>query len=316
MSLARSSFLRTVGPTWTNWPAAGGTATAPPDPSPTSLHSVHNWCFHKAEPNKFWNSSVKTCWLTSRHRLNMELDLQSLFGLLWTAVLIGLDPVTLTPRIWAHIRGRYLVSKGRRHLFVTPCFQASITKVRHVTFRASRIRLVFISGSVEKGVQHCFTTSFHYHRLLPFYTQFYDVLSFQTDANVGTCSPNKEENQELTWIFASQNFISRRRKEQGPNPYQSTRYGCGTLKKVNEQSIDIWSACVSDCIWIQLESRHGFWSNIFLLFLNSVLWFRIYFFRIQIRGSVTLIYESGSERPIIKNYLRFQPDPDPTWTFF
>jgi hypothetical protein len=41
----------------------------------------------------------------------MELDLQSLFGLLCTAVLIGGDLATPqlppSPRIWAHIRGRY-----------------------------------------------------------------------------------------------------------------------------------------------------------------------------------------------------------------
>ncbi len=38
------------------------------------------------------------------HRLNMELDLQSLFRLLCTAVLIVWDPATtLHPRIWAHI---------------------------------------------------------------------------------------------------------------------------------------------------------------------------------------------------------------------
>jgi hypothetical protein len=47
-----------------------------------------------------------------RHRLNMELDLQSLFGFLCTAVLIGLDPATPPfPRIWAHIRGRYWSAK-------------------------------------------------------------------------------------------------------------------------------------------------------------------------------------------------------------
>ncbi len=38
----------------------------------------------------------------------MELDLQSLFGLLCTAVLIGRAPSTTLPlpHIWAHIRGR------------------------------------------------------------------------------------------------------------------------------------------------------------------------------------------------------------------
>ncbi len=39
-----------------------------------------------------------------KHRLNMELDLQSLFGLLCTAELIGRDPHP-PPRICAHIRG-------------------------------------------------------------------------------------------------------------------------------------------------------------------------------------------------------------------
>ncbi len=48
-----------------------------------------------------------------KHRLNMELDLQSLFGLLCTAVLIGWDPATPSPspRIWSHIRGRYWSAK-------------------------------------------------------------------------------------------------------------------------------------------------------------------------------------------------------------
>jgi hypothetical protein len=46
------------------------------------------------------------------HRLNVEFDLQILFGLLCTAVLIGWDPATpppLPPPLgpWAHIRGRY-----------------------------------------------------------------------------------------------------------------------------------------------------------------------------------------------------------------
>jgi hypothetical protein len=43
--------------------------------------------------------------------INMELDFQSLFGLLYTTVLIGRDPASRNPpppRIWAHIRGRYV----------------------------------------------------------------------------------------------------------------------------------------------------------------------------------------------------------------
>jgi hypothetical protein len=39
----------------------------------------------------------------------MELDLQSLFGLLCTAVLIGRD--TATPQLPPHLRGRYWSAK-------------------------------------------------------------------------------------------------------------------------------------------------------------------------------------------------------------
>jgi hypothetical protein len=38
----------------------------------------------------------------------MELDLQGLFGLLCTAETLQLPP---SPRIWAHIRGRYWPAK-------------------------------------------------------------------------------------------------------------------------------------------------------------------------------------------------------------
>ncbi len=48
----------------------------------------------------------------STSRLNMELNLQSLFGLLCTAVLLRWGPATPpSPRIWAHIRGRYWSAK-------------------------------------------------------------------------------------------------------------------------------------------------------------------------------------------------------------
>jgi hypothetical protein len=49
--------------------------------------------------------------LCLHHRLNMELDLQSLFGLLWTAVwthwLRPCNPPPPLSRIWAHMRRRY-----------------------------------------------------------------------------------------------------------------------------------------------------------------------------------------------------------------
>jgi hypothetical protein len=65
--------------------------------------------------------------MASNHWLNMALDLQGLYGLHvhscthWIRPRNSLD----TPRIWAHIRGRYwsLVSQVRRHLCVTPASQ-------------------------------------------------------------------------------------------------------------------------------------------------------------------------------------------------
>jgi hypothetical protein len=49
-----------------------------------------------------------------RHRLKMESDLQSLFGLLCTLQLNSLaetPQLPLSPRIWAHTRGRYWPAK-------------------------------------------------------------------------------------------------------------------------------------------------------------------------------------------------------------
>ncbi len=58
----------------------------------------------------------------SRHRFNMELDLQSLFGLLCTAVLIGWDPAIPPPLDphWGSYTRALVVSQDRRHLFVIP----------------------------------------------------------------------------------------------------------------------------------------------------------------------------------------------------
>jgi hypothetical protein len=59
------------------------------------------------------------------HSLNMELDLQSLFGLLCTAVTHWVRPCNSTPppspHIWAHIYGAICQPRYcRLHLFVTP----------------------------------------------------------------------------------------------------------------------------------------------------------------------------------------------------
>ncbi len=60
-----------------------------------------------------------------RHRLSIELDLQILFGLLCTAVLIGWEPATppLPPHLGSY-KSALLVIQDRRHLFVTPCLVA------------------------------------------------------------------------------------------------------------------------------------------------------------------------------------------------
>jgi hypothetical protein len=53
--------------------------------------------------------------------LDMELDLQSLYGLhVYTAGLIGWDPATSPPHLGSYTSA-LLVSQDRRHLFVTPC---------------------------------------------------------------------------------------------------------------------------------------------------------------------------------------------------
>jgi hypothetical protein len=36
--------------------------------------------------------------------------------------LAGTSQIPPYPRIWAHIRGRYLVSQDKRHIFATPLF--------------------------------------------------------------------------------------------------------------------------------------------------------------------------------------------------
>ncbi len=61
------------------------------------------------------------------HRLNMEVDLQSLFGLhaTWCAQLYSLAEISQlppSPRIWTRITRASLVRKYRRHLFVTPWY--------------------------------------------------------------------------------------------------------------------------------------------------------------------------------------------------
>ncbi len=74
-----------------------------PDPDPTSTFT------HIEKSGKNFDFYFQQC----QHRLKMELDLQSLFGLLCTAVLIWLRPLNLPPSpcIWALIRERYWSAK-------------------------------------------------------------------------------------------------------------------------------------------------------------------------------------------------------------
>ncbi len=66
-----------------------------------------------------------------KHRSNIEVDLQSLFGLnvTWCAQLYSLAETTQLPRIWTRVTRALLVSKDRRHLFVTPCSKGTACSI-------------------------------------------------------------------------------------------------------------------------------------------------------------------------------------------
>ncbi len=92
-------LLRTVAPLSSLWPP-------PPQTKTIVKTTFRDWWLY---------SSFVLVSLCLRHRLNMGFDLQSLFGLLCTAVLIGWDHAT--PPSYTRA---LLVSQDRRHLFVTP----------------------------------------------------------------------------------------------------------------------------------------------------------------------------------------------------
>ncbi len=78
-------------------------------------------CYTKvSDPARSLYSTVLYIGKYCTHRLNIELDLRSLFGLLCKAVLIGWDPATspIPPHLGSHTRA-LLVSQDRRHLFAT-----------------------------------------------------------------------------------------------------------------------------------------------------------------------------------------------------
>jgi hypothetical protein len=81
----------------------------------------------------------------------MELYLQSLYGLLYTAVLlIGSDPET-PPPLTLHL-GSYtralLVSQDRRHLFVTPCIHITGNFLLSI-YRESNVKQMNKSGKFK-----------------------------------------------------------------------------------------------------------------------------------------------------------------------
>ena len=87
----------------------------------------------------------------------MELDLQSLFGLLCTAVLIGWDPATPPLHPWA-----LLVRQDRQHLFVTPWFglvwfgldglhvETVLKKVSNGEFLLPKVRQLRLDSNISR----------------------------------------------------------------------------------------------------------------------------------------------------------------------
>ncbi len=65
-----------------------------------------------------WSTTISNL---SHHRLNMELDLQSLFGLHVHSCAHWLGPRIPPPPAFGLIYEALLVSQDRRHFFVTPC---------------------------------------------------------------------------------------------------------------------------------------------------------------------------------------------------
>ncbi len=98
----------------------------------TALQTRSDLCIPRKETARPRSQFLHSCipvrfiffhdWTT--HRLNMKVDLQSLLGLhvTWCAKLYSLaetPQLPPSPRIWTRISRALLVSKGRRHLFVT-----------------------------------------------------------------------------------------------------------------------------------------------------------------------------------------------------
>jgi hypothetical protein len=86
------------------------------------------------------------------HRFNMELDLQSLFGLhLYLYSLAESPQLPLPPHLGSYTRA-LLVSQDRRHLFVTPCLQ--MTTLCHLFSQLSKASVPY-STSAKSFHDNC-----------------------------------------------------------------------------------------------------------------------------------------------------------------
>jgi hypothetical protein len=94
----------------------------------------------------------------------MELDLQSLFGLLCTAVLIGLEPATshFIQHLGSCTRA-LLVSLERRHVFVTPC--SYIGEITGTVFKEKHGVCIGSYAGVDYNLTSC-RLQHIYHRQL------------------------------------------------------------------------------------------------------------------------------------------------------
>ncbi len=102
----------------------------------------------------------------------MELDLQTLFGLLCRVVLIGWDPAT--PPLPLHLGSKraLLVNWDRRHLFVTPCITLNLVRLYIIIklLVQDRLCLYFLFQDVATTQLHSHQSPAPIHRAI--YWQF------------------------------------------------------------------------------------------------------------------------------------------------
>ncbi len=134
----------------------------------------------------------------------MELDLQNLFGLLCTAVLIGWGPATPPPPcIWDYIRGRYcMVSVGQdgRHFFETPFV------VRSEYFYIVLYPSSFPNPHVEVHFPHQYSIVCEYDIISFLFLFTIRELHFVAGSRVIDCNSKMSFEYCRTLIFLGQRF--------------------------------------------------------------------------------------------------------------